>query len=366
MGLGGTCINMIGRKILYYPTILVPSLWLKWAMLYWDKVSSIVPSDWQNTLELVDPRLIEDYENMDFLQKEGLFEPTRPADFWREHGRIGTALEREFRQIILSENFLESLTSNWEGGGWTKNPIDKIHSDKISDNILAFLDRFMLVKRDEENPSWFFLEEKISRLYMSLLAKHLADVDPDYTVTGTNVGTYERVVFESDDKNSGFPSFRVNFLNVLPIPRSSVSAKDILKFKKKREDELLHFREVIDEYQKEISHAENPSRAKQISVQYKEKIQRGRSNLNKLMKSSGMRTAFAHLNSLIDIKSPVLAETLGFSLAKLSPIISVPIIAGTAFIRVGYTWIQNRNKRTANLRESPFSYLYHAVAEKII
>lgn len=31
------------RKIIYYPTIIVPSEWAKWAILYFDKVSSIIP-----------------------------------------------------------------------------------------------------------------------------------------------------------------------------------------------------------------------------------------------------------------------------------------------------------------------------------
>ena len=34
---------MTERKVLYYPTILVPLSWLRWSILYWDKVSSIIP-----------------------------------------------------------------------------------------------------------------------------------------------------------------------------------------------------------------------------------------------------------------------------------------------------------------------------------
>jgi hypothetical protein len=101
-------------------------------------------------------------------------------------------------------------------------------------------------------------------------------------------------------------------------------------------------------------------------VKYKEKIENGRSDLCRLMKGLGVKTTFAAIRSLISIKSPALYETIGYSIAQTPLAISAPIIAGTAFVQVGYAWIANRNKRVAELRKSPFSYLYHAQQEKLI
>ena len=63
---------MSERKILYYPTILVPTRWLKWTMLYWDKVSSIVPEKWEEDMpKFRNPQHGEFYGAMKYLQDEG-------------------------------------------------------------------------------------------------------------------------------------------------------------------------------------------------------------------------------------------------------------------------------------------------------
>lgn len=352
---------MIERKILYYPTILVPSRWLKWAMLYWDKVSSIVPDGWEDKTELIQPLHKEYYKTMVYLWEKGLFEPTRPREFWRNVPRAGSVLEEEFRETVSSKKFQVRVNKNWQ-----KNTMFRIHSDKASLRIFRFLHKAKLAKVDRQDPSWYFVEENTSLLYLGLLAKHLADVDIDYTVPSTDRGEYENIIFGSDVEDRGFPSFKAKFIDVLPIPRDDVSIRDILRFKKKREDELFRFRKEVDEFQREISHAESEAEIKLKLVQHREKFQRERSNLNKLMKGSGIKTTFATFRSLIGIKSPTFIETIGFSMARIPPIISIPIIAGTAFVQVGYTWIDNKNKQRAEIRKSPFSYFYHAEREKMI
>ena len=352
---------MIERKILYYPTILVPSRWLRWAMLYWDKVSSIVPDGWEDKTEMVQPLHKEYYKTMVYLWEKGLFEPTRPRDFWRKAPRAGSVLEEEFKEIVSSKKFQVRINKNWQ-----ENTMFRMHTDKASLRIFRFLHKAKLAKVDRQDPSWYFVEENTSLLYLGLLAKRLADVDIDYTVPSTDWSEYETTIFGSDVEDRGFPSFKAKFIDVLPIPRDEVSIRDILRFKKKREDELLRFRRVVDELQRGISDAESEAEIKLKLVQHREKLQRERSNLKKLMKNSGIKTTFATFRSLIGIKSPAFIETIGFSLTNVPPIISVPIIAGTAFIQVGYSWIDNKNRQRAEIRTSPFSYLYYAEKEEVI
>jgi len=67
----------MGRKIIYYPTIIVPSEWTKWAVLYFDKVSSIIPEG-LDYREVVNPWNEQDFKIMKILIEEGELEPTDP------------------------------------------------------------------------------------------------------------------------------------------------------------------------------------------------------------------------------------------------------------------------------------------------
>ena len=122
----------------------------------------------------------------------------------------------------------------------------------------------------------------------------------------------------------------------------------------------------MDEVQKEASNAKSEAGIKRIFVQNKEKIQKERSKLRESMKDSGIKTALATIKSLISIKSPAILETLAFSAAKTPAPTSVPIIVTTAFAQVGYVWVDNRNKQRAEIRESPFAYLYYAEKQKLL
>ena len=60
----------MAKQILYYPTIEIPDVaWLKNALLYWDEVSTIVPS-----------RNFQLYGNIAMLSEYGFYKPIFPED----------------------------------------------------------------------------------------------------------------------------------------------------------------------------------------------------------------------------------------------------------------------------------------------
>src|SRR5262249_8324417 len=72
------------RTVLYYPTISIPdSWWLRQALLYFDKVASIVPQTMTWGGESLDT-LIPLTPELQFLQQEGIFRPISP-----EHLTLG-------------------------------------------------------------------------------------------------------------------------------------------------------------------------------------------------------------------------------------------------------------------------------------
>lgn len=158
----------------------------------------------------------------------------------------------------------------------------------------------------------------------------------------------------------------MKFLDVLPVPTDDVPLKDIIKFKEERKTELLSLREIIDSYHKELSKSKDRKEIKEITIQFKEKVLKGKTNLEQNMKDSKLKKVFESFKSLISIKSQSFCEAIGFTIAEVPLEISVPIIAGTAAIEIGSSLIASRNKHRADIRESPFSYLYHAEKKGVL
>lgn len=338
------------RKILYYPTILVPTKWLKWAILYWDKVSSIVPKYWEDIRSFWNPQDNEFYEAMKYLEQEEEYEPIKPRTF-----DAFSTLTEEFKEIVNSSQFQSRIN---------RTKVGFINKDKITDSIYDFLREKDLISENRTN--WFIIEENTALLYLSLLAKYLADSELDYTIPGTDLKVYETMIYRASEVKHGFPSWDSKFLNVLPVPRDEVALRDIITFKRKRKSELLQFREVIDEIERDISQAESEKEIKRLLAQYRDKIKSKASKLNSEMKDLNIKTTLATFKSLIDIKSPVLWEALLSIPLEIPPQISVPIVGTTAAIQVGYAWIDNKNRQRAKLRESSYSYLYYARRKRVV
>jgi hypothetical protein len=95
----------MSRTILYYPTILIPSNWLKWTTLYWDKIGSIVPEDFQNIFDeneplFRDPRDVESFNLMKKLKDDEFYKlfiaKYEPRDEFTQN------IKKELEEIIDS------------------------------------------------------------------------------------------------------------------------------------------------------------------------------------------------------------------------------------------------------------------------
>src|SRR5690242_17951955 len=90
------------RRILYYPTINIPSgQWLRQAILYWDEIASIVPKDSQGHI------LLNLSPDVQFLKDEGEFKPVKPEDlvFNPDNSEAFGHFRQEFLNIISDPYF---------------------------------------------------------------------------------------------------------------------------------------------------------------------------------------------------------------------------------------------------------------------
>lgn len=367
----------MNRTILYYPTIDIPTnSWLRNALLYWDEVSSIVPKSWDEKL------LMELSPDIQYLMDEGQFRPIKPEDLISKSDRweVFEEFQNEFKEIVSSGEFRSWILTrnrilNRIKTGVNSDSIiveSRIHSNKTSDIIFNFLEERGLAKRARYD-EWIYFESTTAFLYMSLLAKYLADIDSEQTTIGTDKAIYESFNFKKvKGDDGGFPVVSFNISNVLPTPKDSVPFEKIVKFKKNRTDNLRHFKKSLSDFQTKISNSESYSEIKENAMNFQETLTNGVEDLNAVLKDGRIDCKIKSLKSLISLKSPTFLAASASVANQKFDLIDIPIdlnmagIALAGMIELSTHYIDGRNKERAKLRESPFSYIYHAQRKGII
>jgi hypothetical protein len=368
------------RNILYYPTINVPSnSWLRHSLLYWDHVSSIIPKNVSQEEELS--------TDIQYLIDEGQFKAIRPGELLNNENanNLTKEFEIEFISIIKSDAFAkykkskvrsfsrirnEKLVPNMKNME-RKKSFGKIHSDKISYNIHDFLYDEGLSQKKEVN-GWFYFERNTALIYMSLLAKYLATVSKHQTTIGTDHGIYEKFNFLKITDKEAFPVVSINLSGLLPVPQPNVPLEKIIDFKRKRVDNLLHFRILLSDFQKKISESKSKDEVKELSINFQENLTIGIKDLAACMKDAKIVALFKSLKSLINFKSSlpyiaagVLADEK-FHFINLSTPIKIAAIGLSGVFEIGGQYVEFRNQLQSKKRGSPFSYLLEAQRSGII
>lgn len=366
------------RTILYYPTINIPSdSWLRHSLLYWDEVSSIVPKSWDDKI------LTSLSKDIHYLIDEGQFRPVKPEDLisknanWQEFENF----IQEFKEIIISPHFKALINRNQFFAGRKyrihENKINsylRIHHNKISDNIIDFLKEENLIESHPHH-EWIYFERNTALLYMSLLAKYLADIDSNYTTIGTDNNAYEGLNFKRVSEENGFPVISCNLNNILPTPLTNVPLKKIISFKKQREQNLRHFQSTISDFQRKISTASSRAEIKDITYNFEGNLINGVNDLSATLNDHKIDFAVKSVKSLINLKTPTSiasALTLVDSVANLDYLHSIPLslkflgLGTMGAVELTTNYIENNNKQRAKLRESPFSYVYYARKKNLI
>jgi len=359
----------MNRTILYYPTIKIPQQdWLRHALLYWDQVSSIIPDDHKinNTL----PR------HIDYLTDMGEFRAIRPEELYYGHNwDILEQFTAEFCEIVSAPEFQRHISrtrniirpSQIHVRNLGMNGLSRIHENKTTDFIYQFLrDQDLVYERHYGDDNWIYFEKNTALLYMSLLAKYLANVDKNHVTIGTDLATYENFNFKKVSKERGFPVVSVNLNSVLPTPNPNISIGDIVKFKRDYRENLLHFRKKLSDFHSSVSKAKTQAELKEQCANFGDEIKMGVKDLAKAMKSSKLEYRLKSLKSLIGLKSPTTwltaleaANTALHILPVAFPAAAVGI-ATVGAIELATNYVENRNKTAIKFAESPFSYIHKA------
>jgi len=363
----------MNRTILYYPTIDIPKgTWLRHALLYWDEVSSIVPKDWNANL------IIEPSPEIQYLIDEGQFRPINPEDlvFNPANRDVFREFKEEFISTIGSQQFQSFIRSGFSTNsgrdmrGLTISLDSAIHINKISYELFHLLKDRGLAKAQDNNDSWVLFEYHTALMYMSLLAKYLAEVDGNSTTIGTDNSGYEKFNFKR--VREGMPTVGISLNNLLPSPNKNVSFETIIDFKRRRADNLINFKLIISDFQQAIAKAGSNAEFKEIVINFQDMMTKGVNDLQAVLKDGSLSYSFKTVKSLSSLQSPMILGLVGIGANEMFDVFNIPVIgqiAGLgvmAFVEISAGYVDARNEQRAVLRNSPFSYIYEAQKSNII
>ena len=347
------------RSLLYYPTIVVPSgSWLRRAVLYWDEVASIVPQQVDGTPATpFTPEIA-------YLYGEQEFRPVRPESLYEGHWQEGQEFEDEFQSRVKPKKLKKEVGKR---NSWKLDA--RVHHDKVSEQTFFYLLEKGLVQPKpvyEDGMRWYLFERTTALLYMSLLAKYLANLDSHLVTPSTDVKAYQDTVYLAKHNDESVLGLEFLFKNIIPVPRSDVSLRQIVEFKRRRKLDLLRFRELVDKFQKDVASAEDKATIRDITVRFNEQVQRGVGELTEIMNDSRLPTILGSLRSIVSVTSPTFWSTLGVLAGKATKVADLPAdwtalgLAGMGAFEIVWQYLDKRNERNAKLRGSAYSYLYHA------
>ena len=229
--------SSMNAKALYFPHIQVPNTaWTTQALLYWDRVASIVPMRFMRDPEPLSPFMRD-------LLSEGLVEPIFPQHHLREIDRFNDCFI-DFAEARLRprlEYFSRELT---------EGRVTRVHSEKLG-SIPDYLVEIGLAQRISWD--WFEMPRTIANCFMAYLATTLGAVP---SVNATPIT--DRAIYAStlgaprilrSNSNVHVQKARGTILRLLlPVPKDPVEFGALLRFKRDHGRQLPALRAKVEAF----------------------------------------------------------------------------------------------------------------------
>jgi len=342
----------MAQTILYYPTIdIQDGQWLRNAILYWDKVASIVP--YGDYLDF-SPELL-------YLEENALYEPIYPQNLFNSE------YVTDFQNAIVRRIDRYSKTDANKVRGNTQTV--RIHKNKINDStVFHYLESNKYIKENSCG-EWMEIYSNVAAIYMHTLAEYTIKCYPNDIVLGTDKpeDQYEIYSLSTPQPNSACFSLALN--NCLPEPTMDVGLEPLLDFKEKRKQDLLQFRQILRDFEIVLYQCSSDEEIKFRTEVFKESWQREIMQAKKMFKEDHITCVLGSLCELIS--APSIAVALEQVIQNNIPgasssLISHAILGGVAAIDLSYQFVKY-NKKINEHRSSPgFAYLIKASKEGII
>ncbi len=336
------------RAILYYPTVKISNTkWLKQSALYWDLIGTIAPHELEQK--------VSNFREFRELEDHGMLRYFHPESYVQNSGQ----LLDEFISIRNSPKYRPLYEQQ------KHSPANfGIHVEKMSPEIRDYILNNQIAVPGKHTSLAFKRIDGL--LYMSLLAKYIADEDGHTsTIPGTDYRAYRDLAFLTGEKENQIPVLSLSLEQILPTPREDVTLAQVLAFKRSRELELRQFREIIDDFQVELKQVTSNGELQHLIVQFSERIKNQVELLDRLLKDVNIATIHDTLETFLSIAQPALLSQLLIGIPHATPLL-LGATAVNGAIKLRKQQMSGANTKRKTLTANSYSYLYVATKEGII
>jgi hypothetical protein len=236
--------------------------WSTRALLYWDRVGSIIPTKMLDDADAMRERV---GDRMLQLQRAGLVEFIAPDPRLQHAWELRSAL---LEHLKADEGFTKQRQRAFQ-----KGELARLHVDKAGNSLLTGLIELDPARYEDSTEwnAWALVEAEVAAIFMALLACALAgqddvNMDPttddpsslaafEYWSSPTDGPSEKRRIQKAAAKNRA----RTELLKfTLPTPRDDIEPNEIAKFKKKYGKQLMAYRAHVEARSRELAkHADD-------------------------------------------------------------------------------------------------------------
>lgn len=327
---------------LYFPYISVPNdAWTSSALLYWDRLFSIVPMD-----HIEEPEQLSSF--MRDLVRERLVEQVFPSQYLYMIPEFSV----RFEELIRAR---ARRTERFRPASIPSEPRARIHMEKMGD-IPAMLTELGLATALDRR--WDAVDENIANLFMAYLAACLGALPEVNAAPVTHQAKYLAVFGNSDRQYS-----RVNPIHrekarqvmlhaLLPRPDEPVSLSKLVQFKERHGHLLPAFRREVEAHCSRIASLTDPLERLAMTGAFISNSKQQVEEIVGAMKPTWKRIAFGSLTPLFGAGLTLHATDTG----------NIVAYAGTAlsFAGAAYQAIASIRGNREELMRRPLAYVAHA------
>lgn len=224
------------NNALYFPNISVPSsAWTAQAVLYWDRLSSIVPLHHLDNPETLSP-------DTRILMTEGLIEPVMPGMHLYQVRRFDETFIRYIQEKISNDRVTRRAVGD-------NRPMARVHAEKLGE-IPDFLVGVGLARRLDW--AWYEIEESVAGDFMTYLATVLCalpeiDATPitDRLMVAQPLGLVPTAEYANSNLHTN-KARQVILQALLPIPAGPLNIRKLVEFKRRHGHLLPRLRSKIE------------------------------------------------------------------------------------------------------------------------
>ncbi len=359
---------------IYYPHInLTNKNWLKYALLFWDNISrivpaSITPSDSEEVIRIrSEIGFIEDYhpERWDTSSAANKFFQT--FRHWIEEPELLDFYRHRYPEIFDETMRMRHARRHGHSeifhffGAVAREHGTYIHVQKLDPQLKEYLYLTgVAVPGENEWEDWVKIDGELGLLYMTYLAGSIGESTARPTVTDHSACFAASSVLRKGVEKLHNEELEYGLGNLLiasyaPKDMNAVTTDRLIEFRKKYDDERLAFFDSVAALCRDVPAVENESQLQDALNHHGKTLKKQTEDLKKQFEDMRIEAVLR----FIGISVP----TACTSMIEYVPVSFDPLIIGGGVLLGFATAARSYVKDRRSLRESPFSYLLCLQAE---